>query len=336
MGQENLSSVKETGLIKSVFGCKPRFQILNLLYKEGANMRKNFLFGLSILISSLLFPTPTNALVQGPVSYVALGDSLAAGQTPNREIDAGYSDLIAQEISRNQSLVFYSKNLSFPGFTTKDVLERVLSKEAQPLLATANVITISAGANDLLRLIQLDAKSGSISFQQIPADYSLNMARENMTAILAELKKIAPKAEVYIMGYYFAYPHARDSQKIGAKMQVDKLNTILAHVAKESDAHFVPVNEAFGDAAKDKVPNPSDVHPNGEGYRAMANSFFTVYSSGNYQVTEAEVPEGNPQSFEELINAQRNASKPTEKTAVLPSSQIKENFLALTEWLPLI
>lgn len=284
----------------------------------------------------LLLPVQASALVRGPVSYIALGDSLAAGQTPNREIDFGYSDFIAQEISRNQSLAFYSKDLSFPGFTTQDVIERVQSEEAEPLLANANVITISAGANDLLRLIQVDAKSGSISFQQIPADYSLNKARKNMTVLLAELKKVAPNAEIFVMGYYFAYPHVRESQKVGATKQVDKLNKILANVAKESGVYYVPVDQAFGQSAKDKIPNPTDVHPNAEGYRTMANSFFDVYSDGSFQVTANEVPVGNPLTFEKIMSRRDNETKTNDESAILPSTKLKGNMLALTELRPTI
>lgn len=295
-----------------------------------------FVIGICVATILLLSPVQANALVSQPVSYIALGDSLAAGQTPHREIDTGYSDLIAQEISRNQPLVFYSKDLSFPGFTTQDVIERVRSQEAKPLLSKANVITISAGANDLLRLIQVDAKSGSLSFQQIPADYSLNKARENMTILLAELKRIAPQAEIYVMGYYFAYPHVRDSQKVGATKQVDKLNLILANVAKDAGVYFVPVDQDFGQSSIDKVPNPSDVHPNAEGYRTMANSFLDIYSDGRFNVSETEVPVGNPQTFEELMSSRENVSQTTDESAALPSSPLKGNLLVLTELRPII
>ncbi|MCZ8537016.1 GDSL-type esterase/lipase family protein [Paenisporosarcina quisquiliarum] len=291
-----------------------------------------------VLFSLVLFlvPLQTSAQVFGPVSYVALGDSLAAGQTPTREIDTGYSDLIALEIARNQPLAFYSKDLAFPGFTTADVLKRVQSKEAKPLLQNANVITISAGANDLLRLIKSDAKSGSLSFQQIPADYSLNSVRKNMKTILTELKKTAPKAEIYIMGYYFAYPHARDSQKVGTAKQLTKLNEILAKEAKEAGVNFVSVDAAFGDDAIGKVPNPADVHPNAEGYRAMANSFFNVYAKGGMQVTSGEIPPANPLTFEEIMQDRQGALEEGDQSATLPSSYIDEEFIAVTEIKPII
>ena len=289
---------------------------------------------LAIIAAMMILPYKASAQIYGPISYVAIGDSLAAGQTPNREIDAGYTDLIAQEIGRNQRLAFYSKNLAFPGYTTADVLKRIQSNDAKVLLKKANIITISAGANDLLRLVKPDAKSGSLSYQQIPVDYSLNGVRKNMKAILSELKISAPNAHVYVMGYYFAYPHARELQKKGTAKQLDLLNEILAKTANESGASFVSVDDSFGSSAKDKVPNPSDVHPNSEGYRAMANSFFSVYANGAMQVRPSEVPPANPLTFEEIMKVQKAATG--DRTAVLPSAFLKEKYLAVTKPRPFI
>lgn len=298
-------------------------------------MKKKFLIALSVFVMFMYLPVQASALVNGPVSYIALGDSLAAGQTPNREIDTGYSDLIAQEIGRNQPLAFYSKGLAFPGYTTAQALERVQSEEAKPLLKNANLITVSAGANDLLRLIQVDGASGSIAFQQIPADYSLNQARENMVKLLAELKKRAPNAQVYVMGYYFAYPHVRESQKVGTAKQLNKLNEILARVSKDAGVQFVSVDAAFGNKAKDKIPNPLDVHPNAEGYRAMANQFLAMYSNGQAQVLPSEIPPANPLTFEELMKTQSSSQPANDESALLPSSQLSNNLLVLTELRPL-
>ncbi|QBP40338.1 SGNH/GDSL hydrolase family protein [Paenisporosarcina antarctica] len=299
-------------------------------------MIKGRLTAILVICSVFLVPFQTSAQVFGPVSYLALGDSIAAGQTPMSEIDTGYSDLIAQEIARNQPLAFYSKDLSFPGFTTADVLERVQSKEAEQLIKNANVITISAGANDLLRLIQANDKSGSLSFQQIPVDFSLNTVRKNMLTMLTDLKKIAPKAEIYVMGYYFAYPHARESQKFGTAKQLDRLNDILAKVSKKAGVNFVSVDAAFGNNAIDKVPNAADVHPNAVGYRAMANSFFNVYSKGSMQVMKNEVPPANPRSFEQIMQDQKDANEARDESAVLPSSFLEEEYLALSEMRPFI
>ncbi|MGE7092300.1 SGNH/GDSL hydrolase family protein [Lysinibacillus sp. NPDC048646] len=249
-------------------------------------------------------------------NYVAIGDSLAAGQTPYQEIDTGYSDLIAMRLGLMGQIGHYTKELAFPGFTTTDVLERVLSVEASELLANATLITISAGANDLLRLVQVNPTAGTLTFSQLQTDYALNVARKNMVEILAELKTRAPHAKVYVMGYYFAYPNVHASQKEGTNKQLVKLNTILQQQAQQAGATYIHVYDAFGLQATNYLPNSSDVHPNFEGYRQMANAFLKAYSGSDVlAIASEELPKPNPMTFKEIIEKQGMAEQsPVEST----------------------
>lgn len=278
----------------------------------------------------------SHAAVRTPANYVAIGDSLAAGQTPNSAIDAGYADMIVKELARHQAVAFYTKDLAFPGFTTGDVLERITSDEAQDVLGNANIITVSAGANDLLRLVSADPEEGSLAFGQIQVDFALNGVRANLEKILAEIEQRAPAADVYVMGYYFAYPHARDSQKAGTALQLDRLNEILETAAQKNGAKFVTVAAGFGDDAVGQVPNPSDVHPNLSGYQTMANAFFDAYQQG-WTVEDREVPAAAPVSFEE-ISAQQEGKSSDElegsSAAAHPARQKAAGLLALKEAIP--
>lgn len=302
------------------------------------------------LIAMAAAASPVYAQQQIPATYVAIGDSLAAGQTPDQAIDSGYADMIAQELMRNQPLAFYSKDLAFPGFTASDVLESIDSDEAKELLGSANIITVSAGANDLLRLVQANAREGALSFEEIQADYALNAARKNVAKILAELKELAPSADVYVMGYYFAYPHARDSQKQGTAKQLEQLNAILKQEAEQADAIFVEVADRFGEEAVELVPNPEDVHPNLDGYQEMANAFFEYYGEG-LEVEDAELPEPAPVSFEEIQQMQQEdeSSGETDGTEEEPAVEDASDddsaakpegkeldYLAIRQALPLI
>jgi lysophospholipase L1-like esterase len=256
---------------------------------------------LVLLVGALLLLTPQTGPVQAaaPAAYVALGDSLAAGQTPNRAIDLGYADMIAMELRRHVPLAFYSKDLSYPGLTSGQVLERVRSDEARPVLKQATLITVSAGANDLLGLVRYDSRAGTLAYDRIPADFALNGVRKNVSAILDELAERAPRATVYIMGYYFPYPHAREEMKPGLRKELGRLNAILKQEAEAAGAIFVPVEEAFADEGSQLLPNPADVHPSLEGYRRMANAFFE-HSPYRLKVQPWEVPPPNPVSFEEM------------------------------------
>ncbi|MFJ7921691.1 SGNH/GDSL hydrolase family protein [Lysinibacillus fusiformis] len=260
-------------------------------------------------------------------SYVAIGDSLAAGQTPFQQIDAGYSDLIAMRLQAMDQLKFYTKELAFPGFTTAHVLESIKTEEARDLLANATLVTVSAGANDLLSLVRLNPTAGTLTFSQLQADYTLNIVRKNMVAILDELGEFAPKAQVYVIGYYFAYPAVHLTQKEGTNAQLVKLNTILQQQAELAGAVYVNVYDSFGLNATNYLPNYADVHPNMEGYRQMANAFLKAYSGSDaLHIASSQLPQPNPLSFEEILK-ERASTQP--KQQKVTSSQSVENVRSI-------
>ncbi|WP_446936651.1 SGNH/GDSL hydrolase family protein [Lysinibacillus fusiformis] len=260
-------------------------------------------------------------------SYVAIGDSLAAGQTPFQQIDVGYSDLIAMRLQAMDQLKFYTKELAFPGFTTANVLERIKTEEARDLLANATLVTVSAGANDLLSLVRLNPTAGTLTFSQLQADYALNIVRKNMEAILNELGELAPKAQVYVIGYYFAYPGVHLTQKEGTNAQLVKLNTILQQQAELAEAVYVNVYDSFGLNATNYLPNYADVHPNMEGYREMANAFLKAYSGSDaLNIASSQLPQPNPLSFEEILK-ERASTQP--KQQKVTSSQSVQNVRSI-------
>ncbi|QFG00221.1 SGNH/GDSL hydrolase family protein [Psychrobacillus glaciei] len=267
---------------------------------------------------------------KGGEVYIALGDSIAAGQTPNRAIDAGYTDLIAQELTRSHQLAYFSKALAFPGYTTADVLKTVRTKEAKELLKNATVVTISAGANDLLRLVQVNPSKGTVAYKQVQVDYALNNVRKNIDDIIQEVQAITPKAKIVVMGYYFAYPHVHDAQKEGIKKELNTMNTILKTEANANGATFVDVEEAFKGHEKELLPNSSDVHPTMEGYRLMANAFLKQYNE-RLQVNKNELPAPNPLTFEQILEKQKESVKK-------PVSRIQgfDQYLSLTKLKPYI
>lgn len=290
---------------------------MGVLKLRGEQMRRL----LSLISAAVLSVTlGVSSAFASTKNYIAIGDSLAAGQTPHQEIDVGYADLIAMRLGKLGQLSYYTKELAFPGFTTADVLERVQSEEASALLKNAALITISVGANDLLRLVQVNPNAGTLAFSQLQTDYALNVARKNMDEILAELKVRAPKAKVFVMGYYFAYPNVHPSQKEGTNAQLIRLNTILQQQAEQAGATYVNIYDAFGLNAVSYLPNIADVHPNFEGYRQMANAFLQAYSGSDaLAIQSSELPKPNPKTFEEILEMQRTpeAEVESDKVAVI-------------------
>lgn len=262
-------------------------------------MRK-WLFALLILL--LL---PTQALANEREVYIALGDSLAAGQTSYSQIDAGYTDFIALQLERQGRLAHFSKELTFPGYRVSNVIETVKSEQAQALLKEATVITISAGANDLLPLIAHNPQKGTMNFSQLNANFALNHVREKMDELLQLVREKAPNATIYVMGYYFPYVSVHNAQMAGATAALQLMNEILKQQATKAGATFVDVYDDFEQERANYLPNVSDVHPNQLGYLVMANAMLRNYSGNDsLQLSEVDLPPPNPKSFEELLELQ--------------------------------
>ena len=55
---------------------------------------------------------------QQKIDYLALGDSLAAGQTPYKEFGKGYADYLAQQLNKVGVLASFNKQFAQSGYTS--------------------------------------------------------------------------------------------------------------------------------------------------------------------------------------------------------------------------
>ncbi|MCH7323211.1 SGNH/GDSL hydrolase family protein [Solibacillus sp. MA9] len=263
----------------------------------------------ALLICLLL---PAQAMANEREVYIALGDSLAAGQTPYSQIDAGYTDFIALQLQKKGKLAHFTKELTFPGYRVSDVIDTVKSEQAELLLQDATVITISAGANDLLPLIAHNPNQGTLNFSQLNANLALNNVREEMAQLLLLVRELAPKADVYVVGYYFPYVSVHQEQVGGAATALKLLNDILAQEAKRASMTFVDVYDSFEENRGKYLTNNNDVHPNQLGYLIMANAILRSYSEGDsLQLQASDLPAPNPKSFEQILQLREQIQSKT-------------------------
>lgn len=108
-----------------------------------------------ITLVCLLVLTPITSVVAAGVkkekfNYVSLGDSLAAGQLSDKTLGIGYAGNIAKDLEANGYEVNFS-NKGVPGATSTEVVAQLSAQE----LINADIVTISAGANDLLRALDM-------------------------------------------------------------------------------------------------------------------------------------------------------------------------------------
>lgn len=238
---------------------------------------------LALLVGTFV-PGSTLALGE-KVNYVALGDSLAAGQTPDKKIDKGFSGIIKESLEKQNVLADYSNKFAVPGYTTQNVLADIVNnkevegKKIQDVIKASNVITVTAGANDLLREVNIDKTKGTVVVDPQKAVAVATQVKTNLTSIILKIKELNPTAKVYISGYYNAFPYLAADQQALLIQVLTAFNGIIQQTALENGAAFVSLNRIFDADVKTYLPNPLDIHPSLEGYQLIANQFLQAFAA---------------------------------------------------------
>ncbi|GLB60232.1 S-layer homology domain-containing protein [Cytobacillus sp. NCCP-133] len=241
-------------------------------------MKKTLSMLLVFLLMLGTFHSPAKATTEaGAIHYIALGDSLAAGMTPDKQVGRGYADMIADRLLKDGKLHYFTKEYSVPGATSKQVFAGIQKEDVKIDLQRANLVTISAGANDLLRQIKIH-ETGEFTYDSETVRSALAGVFENIAMTVKQIKELNPKIQVYVMGYYFPFPQLEGEKKEELIKISQLLNAAIEKAAEAGHGIFVPVDDKFGLTGSKYVPKPNDVHPSLEGYQLMADAFFEKFS----------------------------------------------------------
>ena len=197
--------------------------------------------------------------------YVALGDSLAAGVTPFGEIGRGYPDFLAVKLEK-MGIPVHFQNFGVHGFTTEKLKHQMESQiNARKVIKKANMITLNIGANDFFQTLVQDPKNVS---------FTLKTFSENLTYILAELKKLNQQADVYVIGYY--NPFLKHPEKRHRKLtrMLNYVNKLIEEKTKEYHYIFISTERAISERYNECIVNPEDYHLSLIGYEIISELTF--------------------------------------------------------------
>ena len=206
-------------------------------------------------------PDRANTHTQTEVRYLALGDSLAAGYRAMPATQGYVYRLYRAGVVAPINRTLFA-NAAVPGVTSAQVLAYQVPQALDAF--PADVITLSVGGNDLLRIL-----SGAD-----PATV-LSEFQTNLTLILQRLRTGLPHARIYINNLYTVPTIA------GADSIVPIFNAIVAQVAGGFDVPVVDVYTAFlGRPELLLINRPGagaqEVHPTNAGYAVMAQAYARV------------------------------------------------------------
>jgi lysophospholipase L1-like esterase len=209
--------------------------------------------------------------------YVALGDSIAAGQPGAR-----YVETFAEHIRQDTGAIVGVTNLGMPGWTSGDLLAALRRQDFRQALRGAEVITLNIGTNDLASARdQFVTGTCGGSDDERCLRTTVRDVEDNWDAIVELILELRSPRET-IIRMMDVYEFLVDEDKANGTFPLfhaylDEVNT---HIASLAERHAIPlasVHLAFNGPEGDEEPSekglllPDGVHPNVKGTIAIAD-----------------------------------------------------------------
>lgn len=206
------------------------------------------------------------------LNYIALGDSVAEGMNPYGEIGYSYTDYIADYLKKERKLSSYTKKYTKSGYITENVINDIKNNnELKKDLRESNLVTISIGANDFLKNISI----GEMSVDNIKEiKDKISVVFPNIEETIKEVRKYA-KNQMIIVGYYNPIPFLFNTNGNDLDILFAYMDDEYRNIANKYNCDYVSLYMLFKNNSS-YLPNPADIHPNLDGYKAISNEVINV------------------------------------------------------------
>ena len=253
-----------------------------------------FLKSCLALLLAFAFILPSESVfAKDEYDYLALGDSLAVGYNEYSQVGKGYADFFAGYLETETELTSYNKGFSFPGYTTSSILNDFEKNVEKPVVgsppdrtvaildavADAEIVTLSVGANDVLKAVSKD-EQGNLTFNFDEVAATIQQMTVNLNKILKKLVELNPEVEVYVMGFYNPFP-TYTGQVVEINYLVQQMDYAAAQVVGANGMHFVSVKDVIASDFAKYLPNPENIHPSEAGYEVMGLAFLEKWKVVN-------------------------------------------------------
>lgn len=239
-------------------------------------MKKRYKVIIGFAITGIILVIIFFLTMDNKVYYLSLGDSLAAGQTPNNTISNSYGDYVADYLKDKGTLEFYTKKFTKSGYRSIDLLndlnnnkevevngKKITIKHA---LIKADLVTVSVGANDLFYKLNVGNKFDLSEFDDIY--HYVDEVFVDIDKLLYELR-MSCKEQIMVFGFYNPFNNFSDSLSLTVEPVIEYANSKMKNLTTKYGMTYVDIHDEFN-KNKDYLPSKLEIHPTKEGYQAMA------------------------------------------------------------------
>lgn len=181
------------------------------------------------------------------LNLVGLGDSLTHGVGDTTE-RGGYVYLIKQKLQKNDAKKVNTTNFGKTGDTTTEIKQRLDSQlEIKKQLKKADIITITAGGNDLMHVLQNNFQTLSSNNFNKSMQLAKDQYKVNMTALLKDVRAVNSRAPIFLFSvydpFYVYFPNMTALQEY-----TDQWNNVAHNQVQQlNSTYFVDVDHQMSE-----------------------------------------------------------------------------------------
>ncbi|MCH4176649.1 MAG: SGNH/GDSL hydrolase family protein [Streptococcaceae bacterium] len=253
---------------------------------------------LCFILLNLLIPkagtefSSKNFLIEKRVEvfdFVAIGDSLTQGVGDSTN-QGGFVPIVADQLDDTYGYRVESTNYGVSGNTSNQIIKRIENqKKIQQSIKDAELITITVGGNDVMKIIRDNFDQLSEKSFEKP----LKAYQKRLVTMIELIRKYNKDVPIYVLGiynpFYLNFPEITTMQDV-----IDNWNDATETTVTENNAYFVPINDVLykgingdeGVTSQDESNSSTSItndalfeedhfHPNNTGYQIMANAIMS-------------------------------------------------------------
>ncbi|WP_406945098.1 SGNH/GDSL hydrolase family protein [Halobacillus sp. SY10] len=207
-----------------------------------------------------------DVFIKDDLNIVAIGDSLTQGVGDSTE-NGGYIGILEKTFNANPDTETLNiTNYGKRGNRTDQMLERMEDEKIAESLQEADLILITIGANDVMKVVKNNFTS--LNYQDFVEEQE---GYENrMRNIFSRVQELNPDAPVYLVGLYNPFNQYFTNIPELGKIMGDWNDISRRVTADYEQATFIPIRDLFEGNEEELLWEEDLFHPNERGYKKMA------------------------------------------------------------------
>ncbi len=245
-------------------------------------MKRRYKLLIGFVVTGIILITIFLLTRDRSIYYLSLGDSLAAGQTPNNTIEESYGDYVSEYLKDKEVLEFYTKKFAKSGYRSIDLLNdlesnkkiKVDGKEItiKHALIKADLVTVSIGSNDLFYKLNIRTEFDLSEFDDIYTYVDESIS--DVDKLLYELRKSC-KEQIMVFGFYNPFTNFSSTLADVVEPVIVYANDKMRSLTKKYDMTYVDIHDTFL-ANNEYLPSKLEIHPTKDGYKAMGRAVIDL------------------------------------------------------------